>query len=44
MAFALAEGFDVVITGTGSKQFPSARFACIYYGVSTQNKRGSKIE
>jgi hypothetical protein len=38
--FALAEGFDVVITGTGSKQFPSARFACIHHGVSTQNKRG----
>jgi hypothetical protein len=38
--FALPEGFDVVITGTGSNQFPSARFACIHHRISTKNKRG----
>ena len=37
--FALAEDFNVMITGTGSKQFPSARFTCIHHGISTKNKR-----
>ena len=31
-AFALSQGFDIVKTSTGSKQWPSHSFAYIFYG------------
>ena len=37
--YALAEGFDVVQTGGGTKKVPAARFECSRHGESTRNWR-----
>jgi hypothetical protein len=37
--YALAEGFDVVKHGGGTKSTPSKRFKCIFHGSNTQNHR-----
>jgi hypothetical protein len=37
--YALAEGFDIVRHGGGTKASPSYRFKCIFHGISTQNNR-----
>ena len=37
--YALAEGFDVVRTGGGTKKVPGARFQCSKHGESTKNWR-----
>ena len=37
--FSLAEGFDVVKNGGGTKAVPGARFNCIFYGEKTKNWR-----
>src|SRR5437016_1655597 len=37
--YALAEGFDIVQTGGGTKKVPTARFECLRYGESTRNWR-----
>jgi hypothetical protein len=37
--YALAEGFDVVQTGGGTKKVPGARFACSKHGEPTRNWR-----
>ena len=39
-AFALAQGFDIVRHGGGTKAAPAYRFKCFYHGVATQNNRG----
>ena len=38
----LAEGFDVVQTGGGTKKVPGARFMCLRHGESTRNYRKLK--
>jgi hypothetical protein len=37
--YALAEGFDIIRHGGGTKALPSYRFKYIFYGSSTQNHR-----
>ena len=37
--YALAEGFEVVRTGGGTKKAPRARFEYLKYGESTKNQR-----
>jgi hypothetical protein len=37
--YALAEGFDIVRKGGGTKANPSYRFRCIHHGVETRNDR-----
>ena len=37
--YALAEGFDIVRHGGGTKALPSYRFKCIFHGSKTQNHR-----
>ena len=37
--YALAEGFDIVRHGGGTKASPSYRFKCIFHGSNTQNNR-----
>ena len=37
--YALAEGFDIVRHGGGTKALPSYRFRCIFHGITTQNYR-----
>jgi hypothetical protein len=37
--YALAEGFDIVRKGGGTKANPSYRFRCIFHGTTTQNNR-----
>jgi len=37
--YALAEGFDVVQTGGGTKKVPGARFQCAKHGEATRNWR-----
>jgi hypothetical protein len=37
--YALAEGFDIVRHGRGTKALPSYRFKCIFHGDATQNHR-----
>jgi len=37
--YALAEGFDIVRHGGGTKALPSYRFKCIFHGSTTQNHR-----
>ena len=37
--WALAEGFDIVRNGGGTKAIPSYRFRCIFHGSKTQNNR-----
>jgi hypothetical protein len=37
--YSLAEGFDIVRKGGGSKSNPSWRFFCIHHGSKTQNTR-----
>ena len=37
--YALAEGFDIVRHGGGTKTLPSYRFRCIFHGSKTQNHR-----
>jgi MULE transposase domain len=37
--YALAEGFDVVRKGGGTKANPSYRFKCLFHGSNTQNNR-----
>jgi hypothetical protein len=37
--YALAEGFDIVRKGGGTKTNPSYRFRCIFHGSTTQNNR-----
>jgi hypothetical protein len=37
--YSLAEGFDVVRKGGGSKDNPSWRFFCLYHGEKTKNTR-----
>ena len=37
--YALAEGFDVVQIGGGTKKVPGARFICLRHGESTRNYR-----
>src|SRR5436305_15217580 len=36
-SYALAEGFEVVRTGEGTKTAPGARFECSKHGESTKN-------
>ena len=35
--YALAEGFDIVRHGGGTKALPNYRFKCIFYGSKIQN-------
>src|SRR5436853_6564005 len=35
--YALAEGFEVVQTGGGTKKWPGTRFECLKHGESTKN-------
>jgi hypothetical protein len=37
--YSLAEGFNIVRRGGGSKSNPSWRFFCIHHGLKTQNTR-----
>jgi hypothetical protein len=37
--YALAEGFDIVRKGGGTKTNPSWRFRCLFYGEKTRNDR-----
>jgi hypothetical protein len=37
--YTLAEGFDIVRKGGGSKGNPSWQFRCVYYGERTRNDR-----
>src|SRR5947208_3147411 len=37
--YALAEGFEVVQTGGGTKKVPGTRFECLKHGESTRNWR-----
>jgi len=37
--FALAEGFDIVRKGGGTKVHPAYRFSCYYHGDKTRNDR-----
>jgi hypothetical protein len=37
--YALAEGFDVVRHGGGTKLNPGCRYKCIFHGINTQNHR-----
>ena len=37
--YALAEGFDIVRQGGGTKANPSYRFKCLFHGSNTQNHR-----
>jgi hypothetical protein len=37
--YALAEGFDIVRHGGGTKALSSYKFKCIYHGSTTQNHR-----
>jgi hypothetical protein len=37
--YALAEGFDIIRYGGGTKALPSYRFKYIFYGSKTQNHR-----
>jgi hypothetical protein len=35
--YALAEGFDVMRHGGGTKMNPACRYKCIFHGINTQN-------
>jgi len=37
--FCLAEGFDIVRTGGGTRVAPGARFSCVFHGKETRNWR-----
>jgi hypothetical protein len=37
--YCLAEGFDIVRTGGGTRAAPGARFSCIFHGKETRNWR-----
>ena len=39
LGYTLAEGFDIVRKGGGSKKNPSWRFRCVFYGERTRNDR-----
>jgi len=41
--FALAEGFDIVRKGGGTKANPSYRFRCIFHGSETRNDRKLEV-
>ena len=41
-AYSLAEGFDVVKNGGGTKKSPGVTFSYIYYGETTANRRKLK--
>ena len=36
-SYALAEGFDIIRHGGGTKALPRYRFRCIFYSSTTQN-------
>jgi hypothetical protein len=37
--FSLAEGFDIALSGGGTKKVPGARFQCCYHGKEMKNWR-----
>jgi hypothetical protein len=37
--FALAEGFDIVRNGGGTKAFPASSFSCVFHGYKSRNTR-----
>jgi hypothetical protein len=40
--FALAEGFDIVKHGGGTKKVPVSRYKCIFHGTDSRNYRKLK--